>query len=107
VCVKFSVTTIRAGEIGDILNFRITGGTTVGPNMLRESDYEYTFNLTPTVGIANYTTNSVLYGAPPILWITFEYRTSGTPFAYEADISFVGFILTGFLPIGVDPFPPP
>lgn len=100
VCVKFEVTTTREGAAGDILSFGIVGGTQSGPTLVRDSDYVTTFNLIQTNGtVANYTTNSTLYGAPPVVWAVFNYTTSGTPFAYTADILFVGYMRTGYIPV--------
>jgi hypothetical protein len=99
VSVKFSVTTTREGAAGDILSFGIVGGTQSGPTLIRDSDFVTTFNLIQTNGtVANYTTNSTLFGAPPVVWVVFNYTTSGTPFAYDADITFVGYMRTGFIP---------
>lgn len=99
VSVKFKITSIREGTAGDFLTFGIVGGTESGPNLIRESDFITTFNLITADGIeSGFTTNSVLYGAPPVVWAVFNFTTAGTPFAYEADITFVGFCGIGLLP---------
>ena len=99
VCVKFTVTTTRPGTAGDLLSFGIVGGNESGPTLIRESDFVTTFDLVTANGtVANYTTNSKLYGAPPTVWASFNFMTAGTPFAYSADVSFVGYMRTGYIP---------
>jgi hypothetical protein len=101
VCCKFTVTTLREGAAGDILTFGLVGGEIDGPNLVRESDFVTTINLVTASGdIAYYTTNSVLYGAPPLVWAVFNYQTAGTPFAYEALITFTGYTGIGYIPNG-------
>jgi hypothetical protein len=99
VCLKFTVTTTREGAAGDILTLGLIGGNNTGPILVRDSDFATTINLVTASGaITTYTINSKLYGAPPLLWAVFNYTTAGTPFAYSADVTFVGYMRTGFIP---------